>query len=209
MLVQIDFKDELNEEYADRGVTFSTEASDEEGIKRVFKGMINPEHEFWKKHYPDGAKASRIFYALEDNRLGVYWGWNLDNNIKDYFNYNLESRFSQFDKSTGQFYSKTEMNEVYDHLHDDYQHLSTGKAFPQFSNLIGSYGVSDNVEQVLERYKAVVDNPDVQIIISFAPVNKEDQPKNGGWRWHKWGEYIGTHEPKHDYHDDEDRIEAV
>ena len=31
----------------------------------------------------------------------------------------------------------------------------------------------------------------------------------GGWRWHKWGEYIGVHEPQHEYLSYEKGIDYV
>jgi hypothetical protein len=39
----------------------------------------------------------------------------------------------------------------------------------------------------------------------------KDCPKcfGGGWRWHKWGPYIGTQEPKCEYIHDEPEIEEV
>jgi hypothetical protein len=40
-------------------------------------------------------------------------------------------------------------------------------------------------------------------------VRKDDQPKQGGWRWHKWGPYIGTHEKQFEYLADEEGIERV
>lgn len=35
-------------------------------------------------------------------------------------------------------------------------------------------------------------------------IYKNQQPPVGGWRWHKWGSYIGTYESKHEYLYDED-----
>lgn len=34
--------------------------------------------------------------------------------------------------------------------------------------------------------------------------NLENRGKGGGWRWHKWGTYIGTLDPQCEYLDDED-----
>ena len=31
----------------------------------------------------------------------------------------------------------------------------------------------------------------------------------GGWRWHKWGEYIGKHNPQYEYLDHESGIDYV
>ena len=32
----------------------------------------------------------------------------------------------------------------------------------------------------------------------------EKEPGEGGWRWHKWGPYIGKHDVQHEYLADED-----
>lgn len=38
---------------------------------------------------------------------------------------------------------------------------------------------------------------------------KSEESSDGGWRWHKWGEYIGTHKPQCEYLHDEPEIEEV
>ncbi|KYC77058.1 hypothetical protein B4092_4795 [Bacillus licheniformis] len=40
-------------------------------------------------------------------------------------------------------------------------------------------------------------------------VRKKNQPRKYGWRWHKWGEYIGNHTPDHEYLYDEKEIEEI
>jgi hypothetical protein len=40
-------------------------------------------------------------------------------------------------------------------------------------------------------------------------VIKANQSHEGGWRWHKWGEYIGKYEPQYEYLYDEPEIEKV
>lgn len=73
----------------------------------------------------------------------------------------------------------------------------------------GSYGVADSIEQVLEKYKPYVDDPKNHFCFSFTEVRKDQQSERGGWRWHKWGGYIGTQEPQHEYLYDEPNIESV
>lgn len=38
---------------------------------------------------------------------------------------------------------------------------------------------------------------------------KEHEPPKDGWRWHKWGPYIGTQEPKAEYLYDEPTITLI
>lgn len=70
-----------------------------------------------------------------------------------------------------------------------------------------SYGVCDNVEQVLEQYGQWLDLPDRKFCISLIKHTKED---GSGFRWHKNGKYIGIKEPQMEYLRDEgDDIQEV
>ena len=72
----------------------------------------------------------------------------------------------------------------------------------------GSYGVCDSIEQMLERCP-MLETSDRKFAVGFTLVRKADQSPQGGWRWHKWGEYIGTQEPKCEYLYDEPVIEQA
>ncbi len=69
-----------------------------------------------------------------------------------------------------------------------------------------TYGVADNIEQIKEYYKEEIADSTRKFFIHLTPVwqRKENAGKGGGWRWHKWGEYIGKLDPKCEYLDDED-----
>ncbi len=68
------------------------------------------------------------------------------------------------------------------------------------------FGVADNVQQVLDYFFEECQDLDKNYFILMMPVkqNKENKGKGGGWRWHKWGEYIGKLPRKYEYLDDED-----
>lgn len=66
-----------------------------------------------------------------------------------------------------------------------------------------NYGVCDHIDQILEKYPELQDE-NRRFCVSITPILKKNQPKNGGWRWHKWGPYIGNYEIKHEYLYDED-----
>lgn len=70
------------------------------------------------------------------------------------------------------------------------------------------YGVADDVDQILAYFKSEVDDPDTTYIIG-ATVVKRNPGGRGGWRWHKWGPYIGTRKPTMEYLDDEPEIDSV
>lgn len=74
----------------------------------------------------------------------------------------------------------------------------------------GSYGVCDNIEQVKEKYGKWLNSPNIKFCVSFTKVEKSKQSESGGWRWHKWGEYIGTKTPQFEYlYDEGDDITEV
>lgn len=70
---------------------------------------------------------------------------------------------------------------------------------------VPTYGVADNVEQIKEFYKKQIKNKKEKFCISMTPVYQErkNKGKYDGWRWHKWGEYIGKLNPQCEYLDDE------
>lgn len=65
------------------------------------------------------------------------------------------------------------------------------------------YGVADSIDQIKEYFKEEIDDPERKYVISVTPVWQKDQPEWGGWRWHKWGEYIGELNPQCEYLYDE------
>lgn len=73
----------------------------------------------------------------------------------------------------------------------------------------GSYGVCDSLEQILEQCPMIVTDPTRQFTIFMTPVTRAEQPDEGGWRWHKWGGYIGDQDPQCEYLYDEQDIDLV
>lgn len=71
---------------------------------------------------------------------------------------------------------------------------------------VDSYGVADNLEQIKEYYAKQILDPVQKYFISVTPVkqDKSNAGKGVGWRWHKWGEYIGKFSPQCEYLNDED-----
>lgn len=61
------------------------------------------------------------------------------------------------------------------------------------------YGVCDTPEQFMERFGPALDASPRLWVVSFVVVRKEDQEPSGGWRWHKWGPYIGDKSPQREY----------
>ena len=80
---------------------------------------------------------------------------------------------------------------------------------PGFAGGRAPYGVSDDVEQILEYIPELENDSERTFVLFVTVVRRADQESTGGWRWHKWGEYIGKHEPKHEYLYDEKDIDEV
>ena len=76
------------------------------------------------------------------------------------------------------------------------------------------YGVADNASQIMDYYDKLynehsdyMDNH--KFVILLTPIFREDQPEYGGWRWHKWGPYLGVHNIKCEYLYNEKGIDYV
>lgn len=77
------------------------------------------------------------------------------------------------------------------------------------NSAVQNYGVADSLEQIEAHVQSLKFHPKLWAI-SAVEVVKVHQPKNGGWRWHKWGTYIGTKDPRCEYLSDEGpEIESV
>ena len=78
----------------------------------------------------------------------------------------------------------------------------TGLKYP--IDMLEQYGVADNIQQIKEYYKEWIEKSNWVIAITPVFQNKKHAGKGGGWRWHKWGDYIGKLNPQCEYLDDED-----
>ncbi len=56
---------------------------------------------------------------------------------------------------------------------------------------------------------AMTTAPDIEYVILLTPMFNTHDMEIGGWRWHKWGEYIGRHEVSHEYLSFETGIDYV
>ncbi len=60
------------------------------------------------------------------------------------------------------------------------------------------YGVCDFYDQILAKWP-IIEESERKFIITLAPVRRVEQPETGGWRWHKWGMYIGLQKVDSEY----------
>lgn len=76
--------------------------------------------------------------------------------------------------------------------------------------VLPEYGVCDSVEQFIELFHEKLESDKQnEYVVGLTCVRKDEQSPEGGWRWHKWGEYFGKHKSKCEYLYDEVGIDEV
>jgi len=132
----------------------------------------------------------------------------VDFNFKDISDSNLDSRLKLVDKNYGTF------KHVYKGIYEtglnssSYSYLEDNiiNEYPSFENC-DAYGVCDNYQQVIDL--ADLENDSRNFIVFLTPILKGEQSPSDGWRWHKWGDYIGTRKPQSEYLYDEPEINEI
>jgi hypothetical protein len=76
------------------------------------------------------------------------------------------------------------------------------------NDYVGSFGVCDNLQQLLDHIPEL-EASDRKFVVTLTPVRRDKQPSNGGWRWRRWGPYIGTQNPQYEYLYDEKGVDEV
>jgi hypothetical protein len=71
------------------------------------------------------------------------------------------------------------------------------------------YGICDEPEQFINKFEKIIADHKDTFVVTFTLIAKKDQPKQDGWRWGKWGPYIGNKIPQFEYLYDEPEIEEV
>lgn len=98
--------------------------------------------------------------------------------------------------------NKLTYEDQYESMVTEWRVSATNRKFPV--DMLEQYGVADNIEQIKAYYKDWIEKSDWVITVTPVYQNKQNAGKGGGWRWHKWGEYIGKLNPECEYLDDED-----
>lgn len=98
---------------------------------------------------------------------------------------------------------------------EDYPELDiTCKVYDQeddeeYETTLNAYGVCDSPAQFKIKVGNKLIHSKKKYVVSFVHIKKdpENAGKGGGWRWHKWGPYIGECNHEYEYLDDEDGFE--
>lgn len=103
------------------------------------------------------------------------------------------------------FYKEAILSAFPGHAARQEYYQRTGKF--DFVETLPDYGVADTYQQVVEKYPQLVES-DRKYLLWFVTLLKEHETP-GGWRWEKWGEYIGTQNSEAEYLHDEPEIEQI
>ena len=154
------------------------------------KTYADTSHEWWAAFAEDGAEI--LVDAKEEVQKGVWvtLGGNFHSDISD--SINLKNNHSLW------------------YVSDDGVPICDLKATQATRpEQRAEYMVCDNVEQALEYWKGAIENPVHKYVIALMPIKKANEPEKDGWRWHKWGAYIGSQNPQCEYIVDEPEIDMV
>jgi hypothetical protein len=131
-----------------------------------------------------GRERIELDVAIPAGETGVYWSQALENFLEEYSDYRI--------------------------IHDYDRKFTTLREHLDYLNEWGeSYGVADNLEQIMMKLSRYWFEPDRNFILALQKVRKVDQPPKDGWRWSKWGPYIGEQESRADYLADEPFIDEL
>jgi len=94
------------------------------------------------------------------------------------------------------------------------KHFSFGRFLPESKNrqnrrepilfeYVDNYGVCDSIDQFMSEFGELLERSPHKLVISFTHIRKDAQPAKDGWRWHKWGPYVGNGTPSTEYLCDE------
>lgn len=94
---------------------------------------------------------------------------------------------------------------TYDFLELDIKKYS--EIMEENDSFLDAYGVCDNAQQVVDLYD--LEETKGNFTVCLTPIRRDHEPAEGGWRWSKWGRYIGTQNSNAEYIHDESEIELV
>lgn len=161
-------------------------------------GVTIPDHPKWAD--TKDVKPIRLMLAAK-HCTGIYLGFPLDDSIEMFSSTEVVDDFPDFDLSTGMWYSMNEYRESYNRdPFDDNAPLSSGKPRPNHNAMATSYGLADNITQVLKHYRKVVAHTDYDLVLHIRFL---DADSRSDMRWHKHGKYLGNFKKQCEYMRDE------
>lgn len=154
----------------------------------IIAGRIDKEHQSWKN---TEYEHDDIVYVQQEYSTGVIVcsDFNFNHIIDSKTNYETINDFFFVDKNTG---------EIYQSIFDE-----------ELGVVASTYGVCDTIDEAILYFEACIANKKHEYCIVLSPVYRKNQPPDHGWRYHKWGTYIGTQNPQHEYLYDDKHIDML
>ena len=160
---------------------------------------------------------NNIKVDLNEIETGVYIGSWI--NIEHEFDYDMRASFENL--KDPKFFGKSASNcypSEWDHMIPfDYGVCDTPEQLLNYKFTPGDWGryilnnkkieITPEIETELETEITLGDylrKCDRKYAVGFNPIKQDPNNPGGGWRWHKWGGYIGKHNICCEYLDDED-----
>lgn len=118
----------------------------------------------------------------------------------------LEPGYLGGDTNMQYLFEDGEMLENYPNLYESDQEHDEALEYPGNNDFFNCYGVCDTPEQFIAKFGDRLKASPLTYCVGFSLIEKdpENRGKGGGWRWHKWGPYIGTGSPQCEHLDDEE-----
>lgn len=181
----------------------------------------NERWEELKKEHPEIFKG-------EDDSGSMFQPWKLMNS-ENYSNLILEEDDPNLD-TTGIYLEALNARHHIERLTD---YKTVNPIGDKYLYTVNTYGVADNATQVIRHLenslktyfygndfddefylgkslvKMIELYPEYKLVLLMTPHMNTKDCSWGGWRWHKWGEYLGVHEPQHEYLSYEKGIDYV
>lgn len=180
------------------------------------------------KRWEELKQENPEIFKGEDDSGSMFQPWKLINS-KNFENLILEEDDPDLD-TTGIYMEALNARHHIERL-TDYE--TVNPIGDKYLYAVNDYGVADNATQVIRHLENSLKSyfsgndlddefylgkslvrfmelyPEYRLVLLMTPhVNAKDCGW-GGWRWHKWGEYLGVHEPKHEYLSCEQGIDYV
>lgn len=214
----LDNLNHLNENYTRSGIIYTAEKTTWHSLTNLImvRGLVDIHSDIFSdrpaiKSLKTGPVIGTVAY-IPGGTKGIYYGYMLEDMIDSFYQVR---DFLNFNAHNGEIYSNNEVAEIYgmkncDDLsyeeRENRTHLVNGRPIPKSKVFLNSYGIADDIPQILKYYKAVITNPDVKVCLEVKILTPKSNPD---FRWHKNGKYIGTQKPVCEHLGDEPNIKQI
>lgn len=180
------------------------------------------------KRWEELKQENPEIFKGEDDSGSMFQPWKLMNS-ENYSNLILEEDDPNLD-TTGIYLEALNARHHIERLTD---YKTVNPMSNKYLYTVNTYGVADNATQVIRHLenslktyfygndfddefylgkslvKMIELYPEYKLVLLMTPHMNTKDCSWGGWRWHKWGEYLGVHEPQHEYLSYEKGIDYV